>query len=65
MGTFWGVLWLAVLVFAYVVAGLAASRRQRSRVDDPFDRQRKAGQVHGVKNLGSAPPATHHRMGRN
>jgi hypothetical protein len=65
MGSFWGVFWLSALVLAFVVAAIGASRRQRSRVDDPFDHSRKAGQVHGVKNLGSAPPATHHRMGRN
>lgn len=65
MSDFWGVFWLSALVLAFVVAGVGASRRQRSRVDDPFDHYRKAGQVHGVKNLGSAPPATHHRLGRN
>lgn len=65
MGTFWGVFWLTALVLAFVVAGLGASRRQRSRSDDPMDHYRKSGQVHGVRNLGSAPPATHHRMGRN
>ena len=65
MSEFWGLFWLSALVLAFVVAGIAASRRQRSRSDDPLDHYRKAGQVHGVKNLGSAPPATHHRMGRN
>ena len=65
MSEFWGIFWLTALVLAFVVAGIGASRRQRSRVDDPDDHYRKAGQVHGVKNLGSAPPATHHRMGKN
>jgi hypothetical protein len=65
VSTFWGVFWLTALVLAFVVAGIAASRRQRGRRDDPLDHYRQAGQVHGVKNLGSAPPATHHRMGRN
>jgi hypothetical protein len=62
---FWGVFWLTVLVLAFVVAGIAASRRQRSRSDDPADHYRRSGQGHGVKNLGSAPPATQHRMGKN
>ena len=65
MDSFWGVFWLSALVLAFVLAGIGASRRLRSRSDDPLDHHRKAGQVHGVKNLGSAPPATHHRMGRN
>lgn len=65
MSEFWGVFWLVALGLAFVVAGIAAGRRQRSRSDDPMDHYRKAGQVHGVKNLGSAPPATHHRLGRN
>ena len=65
MGEFWGIFWLTVLVVAFVAAGIGASRRQRSRIDDPDEHYRRTGRVHGVKNLGSAPPATHHRMGRN